>query len=128
MSAKLEAVLAEVRRAHLPIFLDVEIDNPHVEGSTGDGLLHVIAVWGDVEAARVLLDAGVEIDRPGEDGFTALHEAVSQGHPEVVRLLLERGADPYRTNDFGWDTFTRLGVKPEVAVVLQEWKKSRDVG
>ena len=125
MTAEVEAVLEQVRRAHLPIFFEVEIDNPHVQGFTGDGLLHVVANWGDVEAVRVLLDAGVEIDRPGEDGCTALHEAVGQGHPEVVRLLLERGADPYRKNEMGWDAFSNSSLRsPELLAVLEKWKRS----
>lgn len=124
MSAELEAVLAEVRRANLPTFIDVPIDGPHVRGTSfGTTLLHVVAVWGDVNAARVLLDAGVEIDLPGEHGYTALLEAVEQGHVDVVRLLLERGADPYRKSQMGWDAFSYPADRPDVVAVLEEWKR-----
>ena len=44
--------------------------------------------------ARVLLDAGADVNRQGEGGFTALHSAAQNGDEELVRLLLERGADP----------------------------------
>ncbi len=44
--------------------------------------------------AKILLDAGAQVDAHGIDGWTPLHSAASQGHAELVRLLLERGADP----------------------------------
>ncbi len=43
---------------------------------------------------RLLLqDDRVDINRRGEKGFTALHLAATQGHLEIVRLLLAAGAD-----------------------------------
>ena len=47
-----------------------------------------------VPLARVLLDAGADVNTQGEGGFTALHSAAQNGDDELVRLLLERGADP----------------------------------
>ncbi len=41
----------------------------------------------------LLQDDRVNINRRGENGFTALHLAATQGHVEIVRLLLARGAD-----------------------------------
>ena len=43
--------------------------------------------------ARLLLDAGADVNLPGDGGFTALHGAAQTGDQELVRLLLERGAD-----------------------------------
>jgi ankyrin repeat protein len=34
------------------------------------------------------------VNGEGEGGFTALHTAAHNGDEELVRLLLERGADP----------------------------------
>ncbi len=47
-----------------------------------------------VPLARLLLDAGADVNAQGEGGFTALHSAAQNGDAELVRLLLERGADP----------------------------------
>ena len=47
---------------------------------------------GQLEAARLLLEAGADPSRAGGDGVTPLMEAVSGGQPEVLRLLLARGA------------------------------------
>jgi ankyrin repeat protein len=44
--------------------------------------------------ARLLLDAGAAVDGRGEGGFTALHAAAQNGDEALVRLLLDRGADP----------------------------------
>ena len=127
MNAELEAVLAEIRRADLPSFLDVPIDNAQARSVVfRETLLHVVAVWGDVDAARVLLDAGVPIDEPGEDGYTALLNAVEQGHAPLVRYLLERGADPYLKNDWGWDAFTYPRLTPEVEALLVAWKEQNE--
>ena len=49
---------------------------------------------GDVESARVLLDAGAKATDASGDGMTALVLATVRGHVPVALLLLERGADP----------------------------------
>ena len=38
---------------------------------------------------------------PGQMGGTPLHHSAWWGHGDVVALLLERGADPHRRNNFG---------------------------
>lgn len=43
-----------------------------------------------------------DMDSPAEDGQTALHVAVRQGHLEMVRFLLERGANVNKTDKRGW--------------------------
>jgi ankyrin repeat protein len=45
------------------------------------------------EAARLLLDAGADVNGRGEGSFTALHSAAASGDQDLVRLLLEHGAD-----------------------------------
>ena len=62
--------------------------------------LSFAAYNGQGEAARFLLDRGADPDLltpgflwPGDRGATALHKAVAAGHVDMVRLLLEAGAD-----------------------------------
>jgi ankyrin repeat protein len=56
--------------------------------------LGTAAFVGSVAMARLLLDAGADVNGQGEGGFTALHSAALHGNEELARLLLERGADP----------------------------------
>lgn len=49
---------------------------------------------GDLESARVLLDAGAQAGDAAGDGMSALTLATVRGHIPVAKLLLERGADP----------------------------------
>ena len=56
------------------------------------------AQLGHVEVVKTMLDAGEDPNRlnpPGTHAHaTPLHQAVAAGHEAVVRLLVERGADP----------------------------------
>lgn len=49
---------------------------------------------GSVEAARLLIDAGANPDRPDKGGKTPLILAVLGAHDALLELLLERGAAP----------------------------------
>jgi hypothetical protein len=70
----------------------------------------VMAAWYDRrDAVRLLLDLGVDVAaRRPRDGDTALHVACYSGFPELVAMLLERGApvdvtdDVYRTPPIIW--------------------------
>ncbi|MEY3459239.1 MAG: Glucans biosynthesis protein [Planctomycetota bacterium] len=72
-----------------------------VDPEFGCRLLAWAAMHGDVDASRLLLDSGADLDGRNVDGSTALHCAVFTGHPEVVRLLLDRGADIFAVNGRG---------------------------
>jgi ankyrin repeat protein len=49
---------------------------------------------GDVDSARVLLEAGANINDALPNGMTALVEAAHSGNEDVGILLLDKGADP----------------------------------
>ncbi|KAL9331392.1 hypothetical protein ACSQ67_001002 [Phaseolus vulgaris] len=54
---------------------------------------------GRVEAVRVLLERGSEVDARDEEGYSALHCAVESGHADVAEVLVKKGADvEARTN------------------------------
>ena len=54
-----------------------------------------------------LLEEGADVDQARADGETALIAAVRRGRPDLVRLLLERGADPRKAGGRG-DAFQNV--------------------
>lgn len=67
-----------------------------------DQRLHAAAVKGDVEEAVRVLDTGrVHVDCADRDGTTPLILAAANSHPELVRELLEQGAEPNATRHTG---------------------------
>src|SRR4051812_2705844 len=85
----------------------VDVDVPNGRAANGDG--DNTALWfaaqgpapSGLEVARLLIDAGAEINRPCEHGRTALQMAAAWGHLDVVQLLIQHGADPTIRDDEG---------------------------
>jgi hypothetical protein len=55
----------------------------------------------DLQAMRLLLDVGADVNARGPYEMTPLHFAASGGAFEAARLLLERGADPSLLDEKG---------------------------
>lgn len=72
--------------------------------STAPTLVAAVELYHDGEFPRerglqiidVALSAGCSIDEADDVGSTPLVAAILYNEPELVRLLLQRGADPYR--------------------------------
>jgi ankyrin repeat protein len=73
-------------------------------------------------AVELLLEKGAEVDLQGTyEGFTALMTAASEGLVDIVRVLLEHGADPSLVDKDG-DTaasFAQQNGHAEVVALLQ---------
>jgi ankyrin repeat protein len=84
----------------------------------GETPLYEAAWWNHPDVAVILLDhgAGINKQRHGE-GDTALSIASSDGHLEVVRLLLERGADINIANARGETPLSRAVVFRQERIV-----------
>jgi uncharacterized protein len=78
-------------------------DDPNLGDRRGFTPLHLAAQEGSVETARMLLDHGAEVDPVNIFGNTPLSVAVfnSRGRGDLIALLRERGADPFRANNYG---------------------------
>jgi len=57
-----------------------------------DGVTYERSPAENVEAVRLLLDLGVDPNHANNEGRTALMGAALKGRPDVIRLLVERGA------------------------------------
>ena len=73
---------------------------------SGDGFtaLHFAAFFGRYEAAALLIERGAEVDAFGRGWMTgtAMHSAVSRLQSDVVRILLDAGANPNVRQSAGW--------------------------
>lgn len=74
----------------------------HSKASDGDTPLHLAALWGDRNAAKILLEAGVNIDARGDMSCTPLYYSVMGGHAQVAEFLLQNGADPDAESELGF--------------------------
>lgn len=67
----------------------------------GSSPLISAALFGKTEEAKILIEAGADINFQNNDGSTALHTAAFFCRPEIVRMLLDKGADKTIKNKFG---------------------------
>lgn len=76
----------------------VEKDASLAKGFSPDGfpILALAAVFGQVEVTKYLHAKGVDVNAAATNGsgYNALTGAVTSGHTEIVKWLLENGADP----------------------------------
>ena len=68
--------------------------DPTIETTPGFTPLMVAARNGDTEMADVLIEAGVDINTPSQDGTHVLAYSIAAGRSAFALFLLERGADP----------------------------------
>ena len=67
----------------------------------GSSPLISASLFGKTEIARMLIDAGAEINLQNNDGSTALHTASFFCRPAIVAMLLKKGSDKTIKNKFG---------------------------
>lgn len=61
--------------------------------------LHVACIAGNVEAVRFLLKNGANVDICGNDNMTLLHHFVRKAQGDMIKVLLEYGADCTKSNN-----------------------------
>jgi uncharacterized protein len=67
----------------------------------GSSPLISAAVFGKPDAAKILIDAGADVNFQNNDGSTALHTAAFFCRPEIVKMLLAKNADKTIKNKYG---------------------------
>ncbi len=93
---------------------------PQIREGVGLPLIDAGYIKDELETADFLISHGAKVDADA-DGFTPLHYAVSTEKPELVELLIKRGADVNARNKYG-DTplqFARFAKSPESVAVLR---------
>ncbi|KAK1248204.1 hypothetical protein MKX08_006424 [Trichoderma sp. CBMAI-0020] len=81
------------------------------------GRMYDAARAGDLAVFEQALPAGLPANMTNEKGDTLLMLAAYHGHAELVRLLIQHGADPNRVNDRGQSPLAGAVFKKEDAVI-----------
>jgi len=105
MSMKItEAEIGELQKKY-HYLVNYESDDPESSidpltyvDSNGDTLLHIAAQLGDLRTIELLVNAGIDVNKTGDMGSTALHYAKDK---DVSSFLLAHGASNSIRNEFG---------------------------
>ena len=102
MDRKVRELLDQVES--LADFAGINLTDINDTNSFGDNALHCVCVWGDLSAAKLLVESGINIEQEGEGGFTPLKVASDFGHKEIVEYLISKGANKIAMDaDFQFD-------------------------
>lgn len=97
--------------------------NVHSTWGSGETPLHFAVRNGSVEAAQVLIANGAEVDIQTDLNISAMMAAIrdeARGLPEIVALLLEKGADP-DLQDYNGNTALHYAARiprPDIIPIL----------
>ena len=96
--------------AELPEYSEMGIPTLNTKSLFGNYPINIAAARGLLNEVIIILSHGVDVNTAGEHNYTPLHNAIEQGHIEVVRYLLNHGANPFAKTDYG-DTPAQLAKK-----------------
>jgi ankyrin repeat protein len=128
MDEQIKRILARLRETC--DFAETDFSDVNACSTDGDNALHCVVRWGDLSAAKALIDAGIYVNRAGDLGYTPLHLACMRGNVEMVKLLIDKGANLFALSE-GDAPFTtaRLAGHDEICNLLaplMEQAQSRD--
>lgn len=108
VTGNLEAV-----QMHIAAGTDINTKDPF----GGSSPLISAAVFGKSEIAKVLIDAGADINFQNNEGSTALHTAAFFCRPEIVKMLLAKNANRTLKNKYNSTAYENVAgsfsdVKP----------------
>ena len=85
-------LMLAARTGHLPVvsYLLSQKASVNARNRFGDTALMAASLKGQVAVARVLLENGAELNPPG---WTPLHYAAFDGRTEMIKFLLDKGAE-----------------------------------
>ena len=109
----------------MKVLTEYPIDLSQMKYMDGWGLLHFAIGQNDFKTAETLLQFGVDIDMTTAGMLrTALHEASLGNKPQLVKLLIEWGADP-NIPDYDRNTAIHFAVDYGYLDIVQLILKSR---
>ena len=90
------------------------------EVSGGFTALYFTAQKGDIDSARILLEAGADIDAPHPELGSALNVSLASGHEEFALFLLQQGANPNISDAWGASSLHHALYKG--LLIINRWK------
>uniref|UniRef100_A0A131XIT2 Putative gpcr-chaperone n=1 Tax=Hyalomma excavatum TaxID=257692 RepID=A0A131XIT2_9ACAR len=131
MSDKLKAALQEEYPLHwlawhndyeaLKALLEKSTENIEQRDCRGRTALMLAVTLGHLEASKILLNHGANVNVENNDGYTVVHEAVSTGDPELLaEVLTQRDLQRYSTSVGGIpDLLKRIRDTPDFYVEMK---------
>ena len=104
MSSQLSHFLSAVKKRESS-FEEIDLSDLNATNYEGENVLHLAVRWGDLQATQELLQAGVNPNQHGDLGHTPLHEACIKGNLDMVKILVNAGADLFALTE-GHPPFT----------------------
>jgi len=96
----------------------------NLNGSKEDEFINAIKNH-DNDKINQLIDT-INVNYENEYGITPLMVAVSNNYPEIVKKLLERGADPNILNNYDFTALSYIYLKPNLEIVKMLIKNGAD--
>lgn len=120
---KVESFLLGLKQ-DLPSFEDADFSDICWCNHEGENALHIAVIRNEYEIAKELIGLGIDINARGDLGRTPLHEAASMSDLNMVKVLVEAGADVYALTE-GEPPFTlaRYAAKDDVCDYLGDAMK-----
>ncbi len=112
----------EAIRQHIKAGSDLNVLEPSRESTP----LITAALLGKTEAAKILIDAGADLNYKNADGSTALHTAAAFGKTEVAKILIDAGIDLNIRNKEGSTSLHTAAFFCSVEIVEALLEKSAD--
>jgi ankyrin repeat protein len=97
MNDQIKHIFARLRETGA--FAEIDFSDVNACSSDGDNGLHCVVGWGDLSAAKALIDAGIDLNKTGDLGYTPLHVACIKGNVEMVKLLIDKGANMFALSE-----------------------------
>ena len=90
--------------------------NPNTKDENGRSILYQTVAWGKFTIADGLLASGANIDifNGAQYPETILHYCVMQSNPKCVHYLIDKGANIYLEDSFGYTVFERVKMHPHI--------------
>jgi ankyrin repeat protein len=106
----------------------LQISDVNQKNDLGDTVLHTACSWGDLNAVKLLVAAGANVNSKGDQGAIPLFNAVIGKSPDVILFLISSGADSTIENDYKRQVLDYARNVSASSVILQLLEQGKKKG